>query len=312
MAVLLALPIYLLGLIPAMQPVKDPRKFLFAQEDFSRFHYAIIGDSVFCSYCVDSDSETMWAQFEKLTRYPCFPAALNGATIADMMDAAGYLSGKMPSGSTVFVGLIPTRFVGKGIVRHRNYFQEFDSLKIMERSSFTSVSLHDLSNFLFKGFLLYDEPYALEKFLRKRKGNYDTGYKVWYDLGREKALRKFNSFVSSQTDKEVYIDTVAIDNIRNTLAEREITAVFVLSGLNFELIKSFSNGINPEELIAKLNNAHTRLVDYFDSTGYEYIDLYNSIDSDCFVDLVHINTCGDAEMAQAFADFATQSSQKER
>jgi len=303
--VLLGLPVYLLGLVPGMQSVNDPRKFLFAQKDFSSFNYAIIGDSVFCSYYVDSDKETMWAQFEQLTGKRCFPAALNGATIADMTDAAEYLARRLPPGSTVFVGLIPSRFVGKGIVRHRNYFNDFDQLKKSSSASFFKRTLDDFIDFAFQGFLLYREPYSLETFMRKKKGTFDTGYKTWDKAAWQKANQQYRTFVESQKKVETYIDTVALTDIRESLAARGITAVFVLSALNQGLIREFSSPEEAMEFIDKFSRTKNDLVAYFDRSGVEYIDLFDRIDSDCFVDMVHLNTCGDAVMAQAFADYVS-------
>jgi hypothetical protein len=303
MLVLLGLPIYLLGLIPGMQALSDPRKFLFVQKDFSNFNYAIMGDSVFCSYRVDSIDDTMWKKFEKMTGQQCFPAALNGATIADMVDESKYLATRMSEGSTVFVGLIPSRFVGKGIVRHRNYFNDFEQLRSNGNASSFKVASTKLIDFIFSDFLLYREPYSLEKFLRKKKGTFDIGHVVWSRAKSDHANKHYRIFVENQKRLKTYIDYVALEQILENFNTNSIHVVFVLSGLNHGLINEFSDQAEATELIAKFRNARDSLVDYFDRSNSDYIDLFDSIKSECFADLVHLNTCGDEATAQAFADY---------
>lgn len=305
MLVLLGLPIYLLGLVPGMQAVTDPRKFLFTQKDFSSFNYAIIGDSVFCSYLVDSIEDTMWSRFKVLTGQQLFPAALNGATIADMVDASDYLATRLPDGAMVFVGLIPTRFVGKGIVRHRNYFNEFDQLKKARESSYLTRTSTAVTDLVLGEFLLYREPYSLEKFLRKKKGNFDTGHKTWDKAAWEKAINQYRTFVETQQRLETYIDYVALEQIHEKLAAKNIRAVFVLSALNQGLINEFSEPEEATALIEKFRTTKNDLVEYFNRSQMEYIDLFDKIDTECFADLVHQNTCGDAVMANAFADYVS-------
>ena len=303
MLVLLGLPIYLLGLVPGMQALSDPRKFLFAQKDFSSFSYAVMGDSVFCSYRVDSINDTIWGKFEKITGQQCFPAALNGATIADMVDESKYLATRLAEGTTVFVGLIPSRFVGKGIVRHRNYFNDFEQLKSDSEASYFKVAASKLTDFIFDDFLLYREPYSLKKFLRKKKGTFNVGHVVWSKTKTDHANKHYRTFVENQKRLETYIDYVALKQILENFKSKNVRVVFVLSGLNHGLINEFSDQAEAAELIAKFQNARDSLIEYFDRSHSEYIDLFDAIDSECFADLVHLNTCGDEATAQAFADY---------
>ena len=306
MLVLLGLPIYLLGLVPGMQAVTDPRKFLFKQKEFSGFNYAIIGDSVFCSYLVDSIDDTMWSRFNALTGQQLFPGALNGATIADMVDASEYLSTQLPDGATVFVGLIPTRFVGKGIVRHRNYFNEFDQLKKAREASYIKHAATTVIDLAFGDFLLYREPYSFEKFLRKKKGDFDTGHKTWDKAAWERAITQYRTFVETQKRLETHIDYVALEQIRENLSAKNIQTVFVLSALNQGLINEFSEPEEAATLIEKFRTTKNELIDYFNRSQMEYIDLFDKMNTECFADLVHQNTCGDEVMAKAFAIYIAQ------
>ena len=306
MLALLCLPIYLLGFVPGMQSVTDPRKYLFTQKDFSEYNYAIIGDSVFCSYLVDSIDDTMWSRFEVLTGQKLFPAALNGATIADMVDASEYLATQLPNGATVFIGLIPTRFVGKGIVRHRNYFNDFDRLRKYRDASFFQKAATGVTDFVFNDFLLYTEPYSLEKYLRKKKGDYDTGHKTWDKDAWQKAISQYRTFVETQNKLKTHIDFVALEQIRENLSEKNIQTVFVLSALNQGLINEFSEPEEAATLIEKFRTTKNSLVDYFNRSQMEYIDLFDKIETECFADLVHQNTCGDEVMARAFSRYVSQ------
>lgn len=312
MLVLLGVPLYLLGLVPGMQAKTDPRKFLFDQEDFSGFKYAIIGDSVFCSFYVDSIKDTIWERFEALTGIQCFPAALNGATIADMVDASDHLSTQLPEGSTVFVGLIPSRFIGKGIVRHKNYFNDFDQLKKMNEASHLKWVMLFTIDTVLDNFLLYREPYSLENYLRKKKGTYETGHKVWNIEGLEKSRYQYRSIVEFMNKLESHIDIVALAQIRDNLAGNNITTVFVLSPINQGMIKEFSGPEEADAFIAKFRDVRDELVEYFNDEGIKYLDLFDTVDTTCFSDMVHLNTCGDDVMARAFADYALHNNDRKK
>ena len=101
-------------LVTSMTPwrrYQDPRARILWDGAFDGSRLVLLGDSLFCSFYVDSPAETLWARLEACTGQRVFPGALNGAKPSDVLAAAVHVSREWPMGATVFIDVGPTRFV---------------------------------------------------------------------------------------------------------------------------------------------------------------------------------------------------------
>jgi hypothetical protein len=79
-------------LIHGVQEKSEPQSSLLHRINTRGYSFASIGDSIFCSYYVNNDNDTIWNKFYLITGKKCFPGSLDGATIGDIVDAAKYIS----------------------------------------------------------------------------------------------------------------------------------------------------------------------------------------------------------------------------
>lgn len=279
------------------QSEHDPRRSLINRDDIINNKFALIGDSVFCSYYVNNDRDAIWNKFESITGCKIFPGALDGAKKGDLVNAAKYISVEMPANSTIFIDIIPTRCVSDESDVKNNYDQQFASLFQKEDSIFYShVRYLDVNYLDF-----------MARFLSKRKSDLDVKeqYNRRWNINGDFALNRYKGFENTK------INTTSIDNmkfisdINEIVSKKKIREVFVLTPLNKKEIFTYSDKNDADRIYEKLNKLHSETLKYLHSMNAPYIDLFNAVPDGCFADLVHTNACGDEIIAKALADYAS-------
>src|SRR5918994_1684911 len=101
----------LLTSMTAWRQYEDPRARILWDGAFDGTRLVLLGGSEFASIYVDALSDRLFARLAAYTGQPVFPGALNGARPPDVLAGAVHVSREWPAGTTVLVGLAPTRFV---------------------------------------------------------------------------------------------------------------------------------------------------------------------------------------------------------
>ena len=92
--------------------MRIPRARILWDGAFDGTRVVLLGGSEFASIYVDRRPDRLCARLEAYTGQRVFPGALNGARPPDVLAGAVHVSREWPAGTTVFISLAPTRFVG--------------------------------------------------------------------------------------------------------------------------------------------------------------------------------------------------------
>ena len=101
-----------------------------------------------------------------------------------------------------------------------------------------------------------------------------------------------------------------LDRLRGELEPAGMRAVFVLTPLNEELVRRFAAVHPPDAILRDIRRTVGAVRQYLEERGAPVIDLTDTVPSECFFDLVHVNTCGDELMAKRIAEWLNQDSQR--
>jgi hypothetical protein len=292
------------------QKYMDPRQCLLWDGHSNGSNYVMIGDSEFGSFYVDSPDKTIWQRFKFHSWQNIFPGSLSGSKPLDMMKAAKLISYSWPKGTTVFIDVIPTRFLYFRMDEPDEGNYDYHFRRLIPPGDFKNNPLKfakDAANYLIGkvSFLLWNDT-ALKNFI---DGMFDTPiyYKTNEHFNRlwnrdgdfaRKRFKKFEQYVVIDKGLKSFNWTL---QLHRELAQKGLRAVFVITPLNKELVRSYSI-LNPaDSLINYFDQAHRELVNFMNSSGMNSIDLYNSVGGGDFADMVHTNEHGDEIIAQAMA-----------
>lgn len=287
--------------IHEIQNKYEPRSSILNYPDAEKYSFALIGDSEFCSYFVDDDKDAIWKRFESMTGKECFPGALDAATLGDMINATRYLSHSMPANSTVFINLIPTKFISKERNRASYYGRKFGHLL---REQNLNIYYHKYLKYMYHDYFKYSER-LLYDIKTDRNGNRDYNRK--WDVDGDLAIDRYEKFKAISIDYDPNDIAGYIDEIKGILDVKNIRGVFVITPLNVKQIFTYSDRQEAGRIYSKLNELHEETKKALNDNRASYIDLYDSVPSHCFADLVHTNACGDEIIARSLADYALYS-----
>ena len=124
-------------------------------------------------------------------------------------------------------------------------------------------------------------------------------HRVWSDEDHPKQLFEFY-------ERRLAMDKGArsiswLDKVTRELQAAHMKPVVVLTPLNESLVRSFAR-MYPADAILKYmrgNVASARA--HLEREGAFVIDLTDAVSSECFFDMVHVNTCGDDAVARRLA-----------
>jgi len=275
------------------------RKSLFYELDLSQYELVITGDSVFGSNYVTSRENTLWAELEKISGKEVFPGAIDGSKALDLISTAEYLSEKLKPGTIVFMDSTPSR--NWGDIIKANYHNQFFMLR--GYTDYDKNLFHDLYNKLmvpitsrmFRGRDLFEVFGSIAG-----RSYYKKNVKNWresVDQTREN-LKLFEEYETKSENKNIKIPSyVALKIISDIYKNKKIRLIVVLSPLNKDMAKLIGSDLK------KYKITHDSLIRYLQLNEIEYIDMFNKLNQDMFVDMIHTNGNGDYYMARIMNNY---------
>jgi hypothetical protein len=305
----------------AWRAYQDPRQRILWDFDYDGSPFVLIGDSVFCSGYVDSAGETLWARLAAREQAKVFPAALWGATPSDMVLVAKRVAALWPPGTTAFIDIHPLRLFGPhmtGLPADSAYEDSLPPLTADDALASDPLAWADQRArlALFRQFFVVRNHRWISRYLRDLENgpggqryfqDGDKRNRVW-STSSDFALRHFRlikrTLAEAPHDRDVPFGWIR--SLNEALGRRGITAVFVLTPVNWSLVREYSPGSPPPDLKTVLVASHTYLVRELDRSGLAYIDMFDSLDSDSFADTIHSNTKGEEQTAQVLSDWLSR------
>lgn len=277
--------------------------------------YVLLGDSVFCSYYVNSPDRTIWGRVKYHSGHNMFPASLNGAKTDDILNATKILSRSLQTDSIVFIDIIPTRFTYTNLVEPVVGNYNYSLRRLTNDLSDTKNTLMYLKNnadyYLAKISFLFRNKEALKNLITgidtpPKYYNTDPHYnRVWNKDG-DFAAKRFETFRQNAIYYKGLKPFAWTLILHKQLSERGIKAVFVLTPLNKDLIHTLTSKTNDSELVTFLDKSHSEFSNFMAKNGMHSIDLYNSANSNEFADMIHTNEQGDDRIALSIVNWIRQ------
>lgn len=286
------------------QGTQNPRQRILwdAKDDGSRV--VLIGDSVLASCYVDTPAQTLWARLAARLGERVFPAALDGATPADLLLVARRVASLWPAGTTALVGIHPARiFVDedRGLLdtpRYEPWLAEGSPIGARLRPFLADhvflVGRYERLHEYFHGTLAPEASYYGVGVNRDRRWDEGDGFARWRFDELERLLEAGGAHrLLTRLD---WIDAMDAELRRGGLRP-----VFVLTPLNQAQLEAHAGGRDtmPRALAASRARLLARLEG--GTPGFEFVDLYTSLGSEAFADLIHPNVAGDDALAAALA-----------
>ena len=295
-------------LVTSMTPWRsyhDPRARMVWDGEYHGSRLVLLGDSVFCSFYVDSLEDTLWARLEARTGERVFPGALNGATSSDILAAAVHVSREWPTGTTVFIDVAPTQFVVTRLEDPPmgNYPDTFfTQYGIDVENDGVARQLQGQFYQWLTPFFAVRTRSILANMVDRRDYRKPFGHLVWSE-NREYAMARFALFERNLVLGASPQPLRWLKDMKKQLEDARMHPVFVLTPLNEALIRSFASVHSSESLLTHLNDIAVSAKKYLKENRAAFIDLSEGFPEECFADLVHTNTCGDDLIAARLADW---------
>lgn len=279
-----------------------PRSAIF-NKDIDGYSYALVGDSLFCSYYVNDDSDAIWNKFESFTGKKMFPGAIDSVANPDFVAIAEYIAYKMPAHSTVFIDILPTRFITHGRFEKGNY--EYEFAELWKKEKFV----------IYKYLRYWDLDYG--KYVcdfidgKKTDRSHGASYNRIWNIDGDFAKRRYkalNTAMINKADTEIPLhnENYYLAEINRVFHEKKIYAIFVLMPLNKKEIYTYSEKTQANRIYYEIEECYKQTKVYLKEISAEYIDLMDAVPENCFADLFHTNACGDEIIAKALADYVSR------
>jgi hypothetical protein len=299
-------------LLTSMTPwsrYEDPRARILWDGAFDGTRIVLLGGSEFASIYVDSLSDTLWARLEAYTGQRVFPGALNGARPPDVLAAAVHVAREWPDGTTVFIGLAPTRFTvtraeepPTGNFAHiyfRRYGIDATNDGVLRR-------LHGQSyRWLLKPFFADRTRSALANLVDKPHPPGWMRHRVWFQE-RSVPQERLDFFERNLVMAAPPRPFDWVRQVKRQLEEAGMRPVFVLTPLNDALVRSFPSMHSADSILHHLRGTVAAVRMQLEESRAAVINLTDGFPAECFFDLVHVNTCGDDLMARRVAEWLNQ------
>lgn len=277
---------------------QNPRTRLLWDRVSDNERIVMLGDSVFTSGYIDKSSEALWELIESRSNAEVFNGSLVGAKESDLLLAARMIS-QQGRGRVLIVDLTPSRFLrtNEPDKRGGNFNREIEEKLVRSYFDILSVQLFGQMPILDKQIFSNTLKKAL---ITKGKNENNISWKDNPRLADER-MAKFIRLYRENDNLKPFDFVGRLNEIIETSGNK---ALFVLTPLNTGLLKFYA-AHGQRNFIPTFDTFHARLTNYLDQHKIRYIDLYDGLDEDCFVDAIHTNTCGDLFMAIRIADYLT-------
>jgi hypothetical protein len=309
-ALLLGLDVLVTSMTP-WRRYQDPRARILWDGAFDGSPLVLLGDSLFCSFYVDSLEETLWARLEARTGQRVFPGALNGAKPSDLLAAAVHVSREWPMGATVFIDVGPTLFVDNQLEdpptgNYPNVFLTQYGIDV-DNDGVLQQLKGQIYRWLLKPFLAVRTRYALANMVDQNDYRKPFGNFVW-STNREFAMARFALF-----ERNVVLGASPrpfgwLLEMKKQLEDAGMKTVFVLTPLNEALVRSFASVHSSDALLRYLGEIALAVRTYVEANRADFVEFREGFPADCFSDLVHTNACGDDLIAARLAEWLNQNS----
>ena len=288
---------------------ENPRQSIFTKKMTYNYRYALLGDSVFCSYYVDNEAQTLWRQIENRTGQRVFPGALDGARPCDLIKIAVYLGEVLTPDTVVFVDAFPGKNWEDSSQFHKNQLTDLigDYDYNWDKIPLSNAYLYLLVN-KYRYKVTIEDLKSIYKYLANKPVNINeyfmTGYyynRVWNHDGSF-ALTRYKQFENISTHKLTSCEFSKLGMIAEVLRRAKLRPVIVLTPLNTELIKQYSAS-DSSKVIGRFSKYRESIRSYLENKNIIFLDLTDLVPSEGFADLVHTNAFGDALISRKLADF---------
>lgn len=276
---------------------QNPNQRLLWDDGTDRADVIFLGDSVFVSDFINSPQDGFASLVQDMTGKRTFNGSLDGADPPDFLHASELLVANGTRNATVILDAMPDRFLS---FRHPeladgNYPGRFERLVGHDPASRLVVAVRKkllildpdiISNCLFPKRFYGVEPY------RDRVWNRDgtlanTRFQVFEQQVKGQKVRSFDW----------------IDEMQTILRRGNNHLVIFVSPVNTALIDAYAPPNKAPEYRELFAASHRDLVDYLKQRGIPYIDATGQVDSESFVDLVHVNARGNREFAELISEY---------
>ena len=272
----------------------DERKSLFYEFDFTSYEVVMTGDSVFCCNYSTNPDKTIWAAIADFSGKKVFPGAIDGSKPLDLINTAEYLSDKLKPGAVVFLDSTPSRKWDD--MTAENYHNRFfllrgytDKYLSVKEKLFNSYIV-PVTRGWFRGRDLFEVGASMFG-----RSYYKSKVKNWRDSIEEtRKNRRLHAKKERVTSDRNRLSLLKISEIYR---KKGIRLVVVITPFNMEMARLMGDGTT------KAMNNHENIVSFLKNNGIEYLDFFNGMESDMFVDMIHTNTEGDYLMAKKMADY---------
>jgi hypothetical protein len=288
---------------------EDPRARILWDGAFDGAPIVLLGASEFASIYVDSPSETLWTRLEKYTGQRVFPGALNGARPSDIVAGAVHVSREWPKGTTVFISLVPTRFLESRAKEQATgnfsaiYFRQY-GIDVTNGGALRRLQGQIYSRVLSPFFAARTRS-ALANLVDRPGPPGWMRHRVWYQENQV-ARERFEFFERNLVIGARPRTLEWVDQIRRQLEAADMRPVFVLTPLNESLVRSFARVHPPDEILSDIRGAVTTVKAHLKDSRATVVDLTDGVPAECFFDVVHVNTCGDDLMASRLAKWLNE------
>lgn len=295
----------------AWQKYMDPRKRLLWGGYYDGSKFVMLGDSEFCSYYVDSPEKTIWSRTQSKINEKVFLGALDGSKPADILTQGRIISTLWPNNSTVFINIIPSRFLCSSLPEPDDGNYDYTFGRHMVVNDFNDNYIKHIKNTISycvgkASFFFYNET-ALKTFvdgIQNRPVYYKEGVhynRIWYKEKDGFAYNRFQKFENNIVLSKGFKSFDWINKLNIELGKKRIKAVFVLTPLNAELIRKYARPDSANTLIGHFDQAHNEVRKYLLKNKLSIIDLYDAAGKDDFADMLHTNEQGDEIIANALS-----------
>jgi hypothetical protein len=289
----------------AWKRYEDPRERILWDGAFDGTRIVLLGGSEFASVYVNALSDAVWTRLEVYTGQRVFPGALNGARLLDVLAAVTHVSREWPAGTTVFIGVPPTRFVASHAPEPPagNFATVYFRLYGVDGSD--ASTLRRFKGQIYrrglKPFLAERTRTALAALVDPHRPPPWMRHRVWSD--ERAAQDRFEFFERNLIPGADPRPLGALNRMKHELDAAGMRPVFVLTPLNEPLIRAFARVRPAESTLHDIRRTIAAVRTNLDQNRAEVVDFTDGVPSPCFFDLVHVNTCGDDLMAKQLSEW---------
>ncbi len=282
---------------------EDPRARILWDGAFDGSRVVLIGGSAFASIYVDSLQHTVWARLESYSGERVFPGALNGARPPDFLAAAIHVSREWPPGTTVFIGVPPTLFTMSRVPdppagNFADAFFRRYGIDVTNRGA-VRVLEGEIQRRVLSPFFAFRTRSALANLIDRPHQPGWMHHRVWSEEEHPKQLFEFyeQHLIMNKAGRPFSW----LEAVRQELQAAGMHSVIVLTPLNEPLVRSFARIYPADSILRYLRGNVAAARARLEQEGAPVIDLTDAVSTECFFDLVHVNTCGDEVMARRLA-----------